>query len=146
MTAPIWKLTNSSSSYNIYGRRHGFLKRISPFTSRYAKFRVRTSSNLAVANSSNTNMVSTSTVLWMMATLMTFTFSMNLSTKTRQKICPMHCRLLHMFPNLRDSGHQCKMDNLFNSVNLACAEYHRQTASEYQVTAGTGVLMALKHE
>jgi hypothetical protein len=33
--------------------------------------------------------------------------------------CPMHCRLLHMFAHLRESGHGCKMDNLFHSVKLA---------------------------
>jgi hypothetical protein len=37
--------------------------------------------------------------------------------------CPMHCRLLYMFKNLRESGHRCKMDNLFNSVKLARAAY-----------------------
>ncbi len=36
-------------------------------------------------------------------------------------LCPMHCRLVHMFGNLRESGHGCKMDNLFNSVWLAQA-------------------------
>ena len=35
--------------------------------------------------------------------------------------CPMHCRLLHMFKNLRESGHGNKMDNLFHSVKLALA-------------------------
>ncbi len=40
-----------------------------------------------------------------------------------QGYCPMHCRLLHMFMNLRESGHRCKMDNLFNSVKLAQAAY-----------------------
>ncbi len=43
------------------------------------------------------------------------------------EFCPMHCCLLHMFGNLRDSGHRCKMDNLFNSANLACAAYHDLT-------------------
>ena len=38
-------------------------------------------------------------------------------------LCPMHCRLVHMFGNLRESGHGCKMDNLFNSVRLAQAAY-----------------------
>ncbi len=38
--------------------------------------------------------------------------------------CPMHCRILHMFANLKDSGHRCKMDNLFTLVNLACAAYN----------------------
>jgi len=38
-----------------------------------------------------------------------------------QGYCPMHCRLLHMFQHLRESGHRCKMDNLFNSVKLAQA-------------------------
>ncbi len=28
-----------------------------------------------------------------------------------------------MFKNLKDIGHECKMDNLFNSVNLAQAAY-----------------------
>jgi len=37
--------------------------------------------------------------------------------------CPMHCRLLHMFGNLRESGHGCKMDNLFHSVKLALAAH-----------------------
>jgi hypothetical protein len=40
-----------------------------------------------------------------------------------QGLCPMHCRLVHMFGNLRESGHGCKMDNLFNSVRLAQAAY-----------------------
>ena len=40
-----------------------------------------------------------------------------------QGYCPMHCRLLNMFKNLRESGHRCKMDNLFNSVKLAHAAY-----------------------
>ena len=35
----------------------------------------------------------------------------------------MHCRLVHMFQNLRESGHGCKMDNLFNSVKLAQAAF-----------------------
>jgi len=42
-------------------------------------------------------------------------------------MCPMHARLLHMFGNLREVGHQCKMDNLFNSVSLARAAYMLQT-------------------
>ena len=33
--------------------------------------------------------------------------------------CPMHCQLLHMFAKLLESGHGCKMDNLFHSVKLA---------------------------
>ena len=33
-------------------------------------------------------------------------------------MCPMHARLLHMFGNLKEAGHRCKMDNLFNSVSL----------------------------
>ncbi len=37
--------------------------------------------------------------------------------------CQMHCRLLYMFMNLRESGHRCKMDNLFNLVKLAQAMY-----------------------
>ena len=37
--------------------------------------------------------------------------------------CPMHCCLLHMYGNLQDSGHGCKMDNLFNSVKLVCSTY-----------------------
>jgi hypothetical protein len=40
-----------------------------------------------------------------------------------QGYCPMHCQLLHMFKNLRESGHRCKMDNLFNPVKLAQAAY-----------------------
>jgi len=40
-----------------------------------------------------------------------------------QGYCPMHCRLIHMFMHLRESGHRCKMDNLFNSVKLAQAAY-----------------------
>ncbi len=35
----------------------------------------------------------------------------------------MHCHLLHMFGYLKEVGHECKMDNLFNPVNLACAAY-----------------------
>jgi hypothetical protein len=37
--------------------------------------------------------------------------------------CPMHCRLLHMFAKVLESGHGCKMDNLFHSVKLARAAY-----------------------
>jgi len=44
-------------------------------------------------------------------------------TWTDQGFCPMHSRLLHMFQNLTEVGHECKMDNLFNSVNLARAAY-----------------------
>ena len=40
-----------------------------------------------------------------------------------QGYCPMHCRLLHMFSNLRESYHTCTMDNLFNSGKLARAAY-----------------------
>jgi hypothetical protein len=40
-----------------------------------------------------------------------------------QGFCPMHCHLLLMFGNLRESYHCCTMDNLFNSVKLACAAY-----------------------
>ncbi len=40
-----------------------------------------------------------------------------------QGYCPMHCRLLHMFSNLREHYHCCTMDNLFNSVKLARAAY-----------------------
>ena len=40
-----------------------------------------------------------------------------------QGFCPMHCRLLHMFCNLREHYHCCTMDNLFNSVKLARAAY-----------------------
>ena len=35
----------------------------------------------------------------------------------------MHARLLHMFDNLKETSHRCKMDNLFNSVSLARAAY-----------------------
>ena len=42
---------------------------------------------------------------------------------TNAGFCPMHARLLHMFENLHDTGHQCKMDNLFVSVLLARAAY-----------------------
>ncbi len=40
-----------------------------------------------------------------------------------QGFCPMHCCLIHMFKNLKDIIHECKMDNLFNSINLARAAY-----------------------
>ena len=39
----------------------------------------------------------------------------------------MHARLLHMFGNLMDAGHQCKMENLFNSVSLSRAAYVLKT-------------------
>jgi hypothetical protein len=42
---------------------------------------------------------------------------------TQGYYCPMHCRLLHMFINLCESGHRCKMDNLFNLIKLAQAAY-----------------------
>jgi hypothetical protein len=45
------------------------------------------------------------------------------SDQLAKGFCPMHCRLLHMFGNLRESGHGCKMDNLFNSVKLAQAAF-----------------------
>ena len=32
---------------------------------------------------------------------------------------PMHARLLHIYTGLCDTGHSCKIDNLFNSVNFA---------------------------
>ncbi len=35
----------------------------------------------------------------------------------------MHCWYIHKFQNMRDVWHKCKMDNLFNSMNLACAAY-----------------------
>ena len=41
----------------------------------------------------------------------------------RRGMCPMHSRLMHMFENLTESGHQVKMDNLFVSVNLAREAY-----------------------
>ena len=37
---------------------------------------------------------------------------------------PLHARVLHMLEQLRDKGHRCKMDNLFNSVRLAREAYH----------------------
>ncbi len=40
-----------------------------------------------------------------------------------QVYCPMHCRLLHTFQNMRENYHCCTMDNHFNSVKLACAAY-----------------------
>jgi hypothetical protein len=40
-----------------------------------------------------------------------------------QGYCPMYCWLIHMYMHLRESGHRCKMDNLFNSVKLAQAAY-----------------------
>ena len=41
--------------------------------------------------------------------------------------CPMHSRLLHMYENLKEESHQSKMDNLFNSVNLARAAFSLPT-------------------
>ena len=35
----------------------------------------------------------------------------------------MHCRLIHLWRRLKDTGHLCKLDNLFNSVNLARTAY-----------------------
>ena len=34
-------------------------------------------------------------------------------------MCAMHERLLHIFSNLKTQGHWFKMDNIFNTVNLA---------------------------
>ena len=42
-------------------------------------------------------------------------------------MCPMHARLLHMSDNLMDAGHQCKMNNLFNSVSLKWSAYVLKT-------------------
>ena len=38
-------------------------------------------------------------------------------------LSPLHCRLMHMFCRLKDDGHVCNMDNLYNSVNFARAAY-----------------------
>lgn len=38
--------------------------------------------------------------------------------------CPMHCYILHIFGNLTDSGHRCKMGIHLNSVNHACVAYN----------------------
>ncbi len=40
-----------------------------------------------------------------------------------QGYCPMHCQLLHMFQNLRESFYCCTMDNLFNSVKIFHATF-----------------------
>ena len=40
-----------------------------------------------------------------------------------QGFCPMHCRLIHMFGNLREHYHCCTMEDLFNFVKLSCAAY-----------------------
>ena len=37
--------------------------------------------------------------------------------------CPLHARCLHMFENMEDIGHRCKMDNLYNSVKYAGEAY-----------------------
>ena len=42
---------------------------------------------------------------------------------TAMGLSPMHARLMHMYSNLDDPGHECNMDNLFNSVNFARAAY-----------------------
>ena len=38
-------------------------------------------------------------------------------------LAPLHCRLMHMFSRLEDDGHECNMDNLYNSVSFARAAY-----------------------
>ena len=42
-------------------------------------------------------------------------------------MCPMHAWMLYMFVNFIDAGHQCKMDNIFNSVSLSRAAYVLKT-------------------
>ena len=50
-------------------------------------------------------------------------------------------RLLHMYTRLRDVGHGCKMDNLFNSVNFARQAF----AFSSKVTNFNEVLIGNKH-
>ncbi len=38
-----------------------------------------------------------------------------------QGFCPWHCSLIHMLKNLKDICHDCKMDNLFISMNSVWA-------------------------
>ena len=40
-----------------------------------------------------------------------------------QGLSPMHARLMHMFSQLEEQGHECNMDNLFNSVKFARAAF-----------------------
>ena len=54
---------------------------------------------------------------------------------------PMHARLLHMYTRLRDVGHSCKMDNLFNSVNFARQAF----AFSSKVTNFNEVLIGNEH-
>ena len=39
-------------------------------------------------------------------------------------LSPLHTRLMHMFSRLDDQGHEVNMDNLYNSVNFACASFN----------------------
>ena len=38
-------------------------------------------------------------------------------------LAPLHCQLMHMFSRLDNQGHECNMDNLYNSANFARAAY-----------------------
>ena len=39
-------------------------------------------------------------------------------------LAPFHCRLMHMVSRLDNLGHECNMDNPYNSVNFACTLYN----------------------
>ena len=45
-------------------------------------------------------------------------------------LAPLHCRLMHMFSRLEDDGHECNMDNLYNSVNFARAAYNLEVVDK----------------
>ena len=45
-------------------------------------------------------------------------------------LAPLHCRLMHMFSRLDDQGHECNMDNLYNSVNFARAAYNLEVSDK----------------
>ena len=45
-------------------------------------------------------------------------------------LSPLHSRLMHMFSRLKDDGHECNMDNLYNSVNFARAAYDLEVPQE----------------
>ena len=57
-------------------------------------------------------------------------------------LSPLHCRLMHMFSLLKDTGHTCTMDNLFNSVKFTCAAYNLEVKGRRMCVKVQGVIRA----
>merc|ERR1739845_296481 len=46
-------------------------------------------------------------------------------------LSPLHARLMHMFSRLDDDGHECNMDNLYNSVKFARHAYSLEVPQDH---------------